>query len=128
MRKMTFTVPVRRHGKTVDLDVRTGFSVRLMVGGTRRRFMLQLDPMGRPTVLADYASGYRLVNLGPLTLYRYVRHPATYSPSLSTWRQEAQDWLDRLVAELGEAAVLAKLDAVPVLNNQLGGIPARVNA
>jgi hypothetical protein len=102
------------------LERRTGYRVHLELfgqPGVTRTFVLQCDPGDtRPCILADYASGYRLTDLGPLMLERFVRHPSAYREAIRDWRWQAQLWLDAVIQRKGAAAVLAMMDSVPRVN------------
>lgn len=105
----------RKKGDVV-IGTACGYVAILNVGQTRHKFFLQqLAPNTSPSILTDYASGYRLCNLAPLALARYVSNPYGYKPN-TIWRELAQEWLDNIVAERGEAAVLDMLNSVERLN------------
>jgi hypothetical protein len=72
--------------------------------------------MNRPSTLSDYRSGYRLVNLAPRALARYVANPYAYREGVAQWRTLAQEQINELVADMGEEAFIKKLASVPTIN------------
>jgi hypothetical protein len=111
-----------RSGGEPLLEEREGYRVHLeLLGrpGETRAFVLQCEPGDtRPRILADWASGYRLTDLGPLMLERFVRHPAAYRERICDWRWQAQLWLDAVIQRQGADKVLLKMDAVPRVNGE----------
>jgi len=121
MRKCEFLVPTFTKGSDAPLlEKRTGFRVHLEIGrgtGVKRAFVLQCEPGdNRPRILADWQSGFRLTDLGPLMLMNFVRHPAAHREMPRDWRWQAQLWLDAVVERQGADTVLMKMNAVPVVN------------
>jgi hypothetical protein len=121
MRRCKFLVPTFAKGADEPkLEQREGYRVQLELGletGDMRPFVLQCEPGDtRPRILADFASGYRLTDLGPLMLERYVRHPAAYREVIRDWRREAQRWLDAACERKGTREVRRMLDSVPAIN------------
>jgi hypothetical protein len=97
------------------LEKREGYRVHLFIDGRTRPFVLQLEG-NRPRILADFASGYHLADLGPLMLRCFVARPSAYREMPRDWRAQAQLWLDDVCARKGARDVLAKLNSVPVVN------------
>lgn len=121
MRKCKFLVPTFAKGSEEPLlEEREGYRVHLEIlgrPGETRAFVLQCEPGDtRPRILADWQSGYRLTDLGPLMLEKYVRHPAAYRELIRDWRWQAQLWLDAVIQRQGADKVLMKMGAVPVVN------------
>ena len=109
MKRITFNIP------TVNgTETREGFVIRLSVGPWTRRFVLQSEGSG--FVLADFASGFKLCDLRPRMLRRFVGHPAAHDRSVNGWRAEAQCWLLEVTDKKGLCDVQAKLNSVPVIN------------
>lgn len=122
MRTITFNVPVfaaNDGGDVLAIETRTGHKIWLELFGTnkRRAFVLQRDGNGRPTILTDYASGYRLTDLGPLMLRSFVGNPYAHREMPRDWRWQAQLWLDATIERQGLKTVQMKLDSVPVINS-----------
>ena len=112
MKKITFNIPTVDGPNTAE-----GYRVWLHCGPHKRAFMLQMDTRGRPCMLTDFASGYRLVDLSGDMLARYVRNPYAFRGStLVEWRDLAQDWLDRIIEAKGCGVVMSTFKAVPVIN------------
>lgn len=121
MRKCEFLVPTfADNDEAPVLQRRTGYRVHLEIlgqPGVTRPFVLQCEPGdNRPRILADYASGYRLADLGPLMLEKFVRHPAAYREMPRDWRWQAQLWLDAVIQRQGVDMVLMKMNSVPRVN------------
>lgn len=120
MKLIEYNVPTfTRDNPEPVLERRQGFRIWLELGtksGRKRAFVLQRDPLDRPSMLVDYASGYHVAKLGPLMLERYVRHPSAYRERLCDWRWQAQLWLDAACERQGVDTVLLKLNSVPVVN------------
>jgi hypothetical protein len=121
MRKCEFLVPTFSRGSDEPLlERRTGYRVHLEIlgqPGVKRPFVLQCEPGDtRPCILADWASGYRLTDLGPLMLEKFVRHPSAYREAIRDWRWQAQLWLDAVIQRQGADKVLMKMNAVPRVN------------
>ena len=110
MKKITFNAAT-----AVGPEPREGYRVELWIGGERHWFVLQMEG-DRPKLLTHWASGYKLADIGPDMLERYVRRPSTYSGGILEWRKCAQAKLDSVVAINGRDKVLAKLASVPVIN------------
>lgn len=115
MRKRSFNVPTMGPRDEAVLEKREGYRVHLFIDGRTRPFVLQLEG-NRPRILADFASGYRLADLGPLMLRCFVARPSAYREMPRDWRAQAQLWLDDVCARKGARDVLAKLNSVPVVN------------
>lgn len=127
MRKCVFKVPTFQKGSDIPvLEERTGFRVQLELGletGERRPFVLQCEPgSNRPRILADFASGFRLADLGPLMLESFVRHPAAHREMVRDWRRIAQRWLDGACERKGTKEVRRMLDSVPVVNTKFEAV------
>lgn len=85
------------------------------VNGKRIKFALQLGRDGRKAdALVHYASGYRV---GRLDAARVRAMCERGHHARLTSRQAAEYLLDGIVARFGEANVLAKIEAAPVINN-----------
>ena len=112
--KIDFMVP------TVDGPVAaTGYRVWLLVGKTTRPFVLQITGIhDTPSQLTDYASGYKVHDMAPDQLAFQVMRGDFSTPSVAVWRARAQAIIQRLVEKHGEETLLAKMDAVPVLNGK----------
>ena len=110
MKRISFKVPTAS-GERLE----QGYVARLYVGNVKHRFVLQLDG-SRPSILADYRSGYKLANLASLALAQYVANPYAYDDSLLGWRKRAQRTVDDIVAAKGENRILDMLGNVPALN------------
>jgi hypothetical protein len=94
-----------------------GYRVWLRIGQTVRPFMLQLRGED-PCNLTDFASGYKLYDMANDRLaYRVNSGTIGDGPTpFTTWRRMAQHWLAQKTNMHGEAPLLAKFDAVPVIN------------
>lgn len=114
-KKITFTAPADGKKGAIEHVTKEGFKVHLMVGNTRHMFVLQFD-FSKPTILADYRTGYKLTNLAGLALARYVSNPYGFNDSLNGYRRLAQDWLNTIVADKGEKHVLDMLAKPETLN------------
>lgn len=111
MRLTQIKVPTLQGAREVE-----GYVIWLHIAGNRHKFFLQMD-INRPSVLTDYASGYRLTNLAPMALARYVGRPyGTRYVAASEWRKLAQEWLDETTLRHGPDYVIGKLKSVPRLN------------
>lgn len=123
---ITFKVPTaitrKSRGKLVR-DERTystrdeqGFIALLKAGDETLRCVLQLDAYGKASILTHFASGYRLVDLAPKALARYVSNPYAWQPTKAGYRELAQEWLDETVKALGQDKFFERLACVPVIN------------
>lgn len=126
MRKCLFKVPTFTKGSDEPrLEERVGFRVQLELGletGERRPFVLQCEPGdNRPRILADFASGYRLTDLGPLMLEQFVRR-GDRCEMIRDWRRLAQRWLDTACERKGTKEVRRMLDSVPVVNTKFEAV------
>lgn len=106
MKKISFKIPTAK-----GVAVAEGYRVGLMVGGKREWFVLQMD-LSKPSLLTHYATGYRVANLRPFALARYVATGHLESETLAYWRKLGQRQLD----QLDPARVRAAIAKVPVLN------------
>lgn len=110
MKRRSYTIP------TVDgPESRECYRIWLWMGHDKRAFALQIED-GKPKILADYVSGYRLTNLSGDMLRKYVANPYAYSETLNAWRESAQHYIDEALRQKGRATLLAVMNAVPVLN------------
>lgn len=119
MKRIEFLVPVldQRGAGGVGVERREGYRVWLDLGGERVAFVLQLED-GRPRILAHWASGYRVGDIGPKMLERFVRHPAAYRETLHIWRREAQLFIDLACERKGLDTVRTMLASVPAINQE----------
>lgn len=120
MRTITFNVPTFADNDHAPvLEQRTGHKVWLELdreGKRKRAFVLQHNEHGRPAILSDFASGFRLTDLGPLMLRSFVARPSVHREMPRDWRWQAQLWLDAVIERQGLKAVEMKLNSVPAVN------------
>lgn len=110
---ISFQVP--REGGNVSTE--QGYVVHLRLNDTTtHKFVMQLD-ISKPTLLADYRTGYRLGSFGGMVLARYVSNPYAYTDSISgTYRKIAQEFLTDIIARVGLERVQSELAKHPTLN------------
>lgn len=112
-KKITFKIPTVKG----PLDA-NGLVAWLNVGVKRHKFVLQYETelSDTPYLLTDYASGYKLCDLGPQALARYVSNPYAWE-GVKTIRRLAQDWIDCKADEMSPKTLLEMLGSVPRLND-----------
>lgn len=94
-----------------------GFVVWLSLAGKgKHKFVLQLDAHGKPSILADYRTGYKAFDMAARALNQYVARGYALGSDKKLYRVIAQQMIEEAEAARGAEYVQAIFAGPATLN------------